>query len=138
MARRKRHHKKHRTRRRRMSGFGASKATSALALIGGAVAGHVVANAINKTTMSDSYKKYVAAGAPIVAGMFLPKFMKGSTGAAIGQGMIAVGGLALVQSTGIIARKPVTVAKRMALAPTTQNTRGTIAGITTRQAAILS
>jgi hypothetical protein len=65
-------------------------------------------------------------------------------GKALGTGMIAVGGLELVQSTGVLAGMsgfPVIAGygkRYMALAPSMQNTRGVIAGMDTRSAAILA
>ena len=62
-------------------------------------------------------------------------------GKALGTGMIAVGGLELVQSTGVLSGFPVIAGYKksyMALAPTSQNTRGVIAGMDTRTAAILA
>lgn len=141
MARRKKHTKKaHSRKRSKRMGAAASGMTSALFTIVGGVAARFVSNAINNTSLSDSYKGYVAAAAPIVAGLFLPKVIKTPMGAALGTGMIAVGGLELVQSTGVLSGFPVIAGykKYMALAPTTQNTRGVIAGMDTRSAAILN
>ena len=99
MARRKRATKRHTTRRRRMSGVGAmgSQVTNAIYTIAGAVA----AGAVNKflpTTMNDKLK----AAVPVVVGIMLPKYLKGNVGAGIGAGMVAAGGLKLVQSFGIL------------------------------------
>jgi hypothetical protein len=51
--------------------------------------------------------------------------------------MIAVGGLGLVQSTGVLSGMPVIARNYMALAPSSQNSRGVIAGMDTRAAAVL-
>jgi len=63
-------------------------------------------------------------------------------GKALGTGMIAVGGLELVQSTGVLAGMSMPVIagynRMMALAPSLQNSRGVIAGMDTRTAAILA
>jgi hypothetical protein len=79
---------------------------SALYLVGGAAAAQLVGTAIEKamakSTMSDMTKKAITGAAPIVAGYFLPKFIKGDVGAKLGAGMVAVGGLKLVQATGVI------------------------------------
>jgi hypothetical protein len=124
-----------------MGAAGKSGITNALFTIVGGVAARFVSNTINGTTLDASYKGYVAAAAPIAVGLFLPRFIKSEMGKALGTGMIAVGGLELVQSTGVLAGLPVIAGYKksyMALAPTTQNTRGVIAGMDTRSAAILA
>ena len=147
MARRKHHTKKVHHRRKshkRLGAAGKSGITNALFTIVGGVAARFVSNTINGTTLDASYKGYVAAAAPIAVGLFLPRFIKSEMGKALGTGMIAVGGLELVQSTGVLAGVsgfPVIAGYKksyMALAPTTQNTRGVIAGMDTRSAAILA
>jgi hypothetical protein len=148
MARRKKTSKKRVTRRRskRMGAVNmAGGLTSALFTIAGGVAARFVSNTINGTNLDASYKGYVAAAAPIAVGLFLPKFLKNDMGKALGTGMIAVGGLELVQSTGVLKgidgmEMPMIAGYQnyMALAPTNQNTRGVIAGMDTRTAAILA
>lgn len=149
MARRKKLTKKISRRRksRKMGAVGASGITSALFTIVGGVAARFVSNTINGTNLDASYKGYVAAAAPIAVGLFLPKFIKNDMGKALGTGMIAVGGLGLVQSTGVLKgidgmddMMPVIAGYNnyMALAPTTQNSRGVIAGMDARTAAILA
>ena len=141
MARRKKQIKRTKSRKRsRKMGAVASGMTSALFTIVGGVAARFVSNAIKNTSLSESYKGYAAAAAPIVAGLFLPKVIKTPMGASLGAGMLAVGGLELVQSTGVLAGFPVIAGykKYMAMAPTSQNTRGVIAGMDTRSAAILN
>jgi hypothetical protein len=54
------------------------------------------------SSMSDMTKKAISGAAPIIAGYFTPKFIKGDVGMKLGAGMIAVGGLKLVQSTGVL------------------------------------
>jgi hypothetical protein len=141
MARRKKHTKKHTTHRRRSKRMGAISMkgglSSALFTIAGGVAARFVSNTINGTTLNDSYKKYVASVAPIAVGLFLPKFIKSDIGKSIGNGMIAVGGLGLVQSTGVLSGMPVIAKRYLGLAPSTQNPRGAIAGMDTRSAAVL-
>jgi len=99
MARRKRATKR-RTSRRRMSGVGAmgSQVTNAVYTIAGAVAAGAVAKFL-PATMNDKLK----AAVPVVVGIMLPKYLKGNIGAGIGAGMVAAGGLKLVQSFGILA-----------------------------------
>jgi hypothetical protein len=144
MARRKKTVKKRtmgRRSKRRMGAVG-SNITNALFTIAGGVAARFVSNTINGTSLDESYKGYVAAAAPIAVGLFLPKFIKTPMGSALGAGMVAVGGLSLVQSTGVLSGMPVIARRYMGLGPTTQNTRGVIAGMEnygmdTRQAAVL-
>ena len=146
MARRKKHTKKHTTHRRRSKRMGAVSMkgglSSALFTIVGGVAARFVSNTINGTSLNDSYKKYVASVAPIAVGLFLPKFIKSDMGKALGNGMIAVGGLGLVQSTGVLSGMPVIAKRYMGLAPSTNNPRGVVAGMDnygmdTRSAAVL-
>ena len=148
MARRKKTSKKRVTRRRskRMGAVSSMKGglSSALFTIVGGVAARFVSNTINGTTLNDSYKKYVASVAPIAVGLFLPKFIKSEIGKSLGAGMIAVGGLGLVQSTGVLSGMPVIARRYMGLAPSTNNPRGVVAGMDemsygmdTRSAAVL-
>jgi hypothetical protein len=65
-------------------------------------------------------------------------------GKALGTGMIAVGGLGLVQSTGVLSGMPMIAKRYMSLAPSTNNPRGVVAGMDsmnygmdTRSAAVL-
>jgi hypothetical protein len=100
MARRKHHHKKatHRRKHRR-HGMGAigSQASSAIYAIAGAAAAQLLTKVI-PATMNDKIK----AAAPVAVGLFLPKFVKGAAGQGLATGMIAVGGLKLVQSFGVL------------------------------------
>ena len=123
-----------------MGAIGKGGLTNALFTIVGGVAARFVSNTINGTSLSASYKGYVAAAAPIAVGLFLPKFIKSDMGKALGTGMIAVGGLELVQTTGVLAGLPVIAGYKqyMGIAPTTQNPRGVLAGMDTRAAAILA
>ena len=133
MARRKKTTTKKRTTRRRSKRMGAVNMagglTSALFTIAGGVAARFVSNTINGTTLNDSYKKYVASVAPIAVGLFLPKFIKSDIGKSIGNGMIVVGGLGLVQSTGVLSGMPMIARRYMGLAPSTSNPRGVVAGL---------
>lgn len=62
----------------------------ALTIIAGATLGGVVKKFVPGT---DTVKN----GAVVAAGFFLPKLMKGSTGANLGAGMVAYGGVSLVK-----------------------------------------
>jgi hypothetical protein len=109
MARRKSHKKRHHTSRRRrhhrMAGIGGTL-TSAAYIIGGGVIAQAVSGAISKATASSSMstmtKGLLTGAVPIVAGVFTPKFIKGDVGSKLGAGMIAVGGLKLVQAAGVL------------------------------------
>ena len=109
MARRKSHKKRHHTSRRRrthrMAGIGGTL-TSAAYIIGGGIIAQAVSGAISKATASSSMsamtKGLLTGAVPIVAGVFTPKFIKGDVGAKLGAGMIAVGGLKLVQAAGVL------------------------------------
>jgi len=132
MARRKKTSKKRVTRRRskRMGAIDMKlDFASALYTIAGGVAARFVSNTINGTTLNDSYKKYVAAVAPIAVGLLLPTFVKSDIVKSVGNGMIAVGGLGLVQSTGVLAGMPVIARRYMGLMPSTNNPRGVVAGM---------
>jgi len=98
MARRKKA-KKASYRRRRMSGIGkvGSTASSALYVIAGAaVAGYV--GKMLPASMNDKIK----AAVPVAVGIALPRFVKSSVGQGLGAGMVAVGGLKLIQSFGVL------------------------------------
>jgi hypothetical protein len=96
------------------------------------------------SNLSDGTKKIAAGAAPLALGIALPKFAKSPLFKSIGTGMIAVGGMTLVKDNvkGALGALMPTVAgyKRMALAPSLQNSRGTIAGVglTAEKAAILT
>jgi hypothetical protein len=92
--------KKHTTKRRnKMSGGMQGMLTQAVGLVGGAVAARFLTNSPNILPKIDSKIKSAAA---IGLGLYFPKLVKGSIGASVGAGMIAMGGLALIQSTGVI------------------------------------
>ena len=107
MARRKSHAKKrHHTKRRRhsaMHGIGGSVASVAY-IAGGAVLATIINQKLvspmldKSATMSANTKNIITGALPIALGIFTPKFVKGATGANLGSGMIAVGGLKLAQS----------------------------------------
>jgi len=99
MARRKKAHKKAAHHRRRRHGMGAmgSTANTALYAIAGAAAAQLLGKVL-PATLDDKIK----AAAPVAIGFFLPKFVKGPAGQGLSAGMIAVGGLKLVQSFGVL------------------------------------
>jgi hypothetical protein len=60
-----------------------------------------MAGAVTKylpASLNDKVKSAI----PVAVGLFLPKFVKGDAAAGIGTGMVAVGGLKLVQSFGVL------------------------------------
>jgi hypothetical protein len=75
-------------------------------VIGGALIAQVVTKAVSSamasSSMSATTKGLINGAVPIVAGIYTPKFIKGDVGAKLGAGMIAVGGLKLVQSVGVL------------------------------------
>jgi len=100
MARTKRHHKKPvHHRRRRMGGIGAVKGSAMTAVY--AVAGAAAAQLLTKVLPS-TLDARISAAAPVAVGLFLPKLIKGEAGKGLATGMIAVGGLKLVQSFGVL------------------------------------
>jgi len=86
-------------RRRKMSGGMQAMLTQAVGLVGGAVAARFLTNSPNILPKIDGKIKSAAA---IGLGLYFPKLVKGPIGSSVGAGMIAMGGLALVQSTGVI------------------------------------
>jgi len=107
MARRKSKAKKTTYRRRKsgMSGKGSSLMSAAY-IIGGGVIAQIVGNLVTKATASSSMsagtKSLVSGAVPVVAGVLTPRFIKGDVGAKLGAGMIAVGGVKLLQGTGVM------------------------------------
>lgn len=86
-------------RRRRMSGVGKSSALTAIAgIAAGAIAARLIGNYAGKMNVN---AKIVSAG-QVALGAFFPKLVKGAMGQNLGAGMVAVGGLSLAQSFGII------------------------------------
>ena len=87
------------SRRRRMSGIGkvGGAASTVLYTVAGAAAAQLVGKFLPAAT-NDKIK----AAVPVAVGLFLPKFVKGTAGQGLAAGMIAVGGLKLVQSFGVL------------------------------------
>jgi hypothetical protein len=99
MARRKKSKKVQYRRRRRMSGTSTGK--NVLMTVAGIAGGAVIARVLATTIGSKFDSKLVSAG-QVVAGILVPNYLKSDLGKNLGAGMIAVGGLSLAQSTGII------------------------------------
>jgi hypothetical protein len=87
----RRHHRAH-----RMSGVSGTIQTAAFTIVGAAAA-----KAVSKIIPS-SLPAVVQSAIPIAVGVMVPKFVKGPSGQAIGAGMVAVGGLGIIQSFGIL------------------------------------
>ena len=95
----KRRKKASRRRSRRMSGVGApGKLMDAVAVIGGAAAGSLLAQKL-LPNLDEKLKNVAIAGLGIY---LVPKLIKGSTGAALGMGMVAAGGVGLLKNFGVI------------------------------------
>lgn len=95
MARRKKHAKKHH--RRRKSRIGAAPkgiVTSILGIAAGAVVGRMVA----KKLLPNVDERIKNAGVVVLGAMVMPKVLKSDLGRAIGNGMIAAGGVGLAGS----------------------------------------
>lgn len=106
MARRKHAKKRHHTRRRhsKMAGIGGNLASAAY-IAGGAVLAQVVMQKLISpmvATQSSTTQGIINGAAPIALGILTPKFIKGDMGAKLGAGMIAIGGLNLVKTTGLL------------------------------------
>jgi hypothetical protein len=105
MARRKSRVKSRKTsRRRKMSGMGGTVASAAY-IAGGAILAQVIVQKFVSpmtTSQTSTTQGLIAGAVPIALGMLTPSLLKGDVGAKLGAGMIAVGGLNLVKTTGLI------------------------------------
>jgi hypothetical protein len=84
---------------RKMGAIGKSFLMDALGLVAGAAAARVLTSSGKILPNIDS--KIKSAGV-IAIGAYFPKLLKGSLGQSIGSGMVAAGGLGLLQSTGVL------------------------------------
>lgn len=101
MARRKKATPKRRTsRRRRVGAVGMSGVSDALFVIGGAAVGHFISKLI--PVDKPAIKSAIVLG----AGIFLPKFIKNPMLSKMAPGLVAYGGLNLLQNTGILKGVP--------------------------------
>lgn len=94
MARRKRHTKKTHRRRRSIGAI-----SGGMGKVAGVAAGAIAAQFLAKFIPVENEK--VKAGIQLAAGVFFPKLMKGSTGEALGAGMVAAGAVNLAKSFNI-------------------------------------
>ncbi len=100
MARRKKRSAPSRRRKsRRMGAIGKSFIMDAAGLVAGAAAARVLTSSGKILPNLDAKIKSAAV---VAIGAFFPKFVKGSLGKSIGDGMVAAGGLGLLQSTNIL------------------------------------
>lgn len=100
MARRKKRSAPSRRRKSsKMGAIGKSFIMDAAGLVAGAAAARVLTSSNKILPNIDA--KLKSAGV-IALGAFFPKLLKGSFGKAIGDGMVAAGGLGLLQSTGVL------------------------------------
>lgn len=86
-------------RRRKMSGIGAVGSTAMS--VAYTIAGGVAAQLVGKV-LPAGFNAKIGAAIPLAAGIFLPKFVKGPVGEGLANGMLAVGGLKLLQSFGVL------------------------------------
>lgn len=130
------------TRKRSMSGVG-GMITDSLLTIGGGILGKYAsgfaATLLNKSSMSEKNKSYISAGVPVAVGLVLPKIIKNPMVKNLSAGMLVIGGVQLVQSTGVISGMyNYNGMATVALGPSNQNTRGVVAGMSTRRAAMIT
>lgn len=98
MARRRKKSYSKSRRRGRVGAAGGGKLMDAVAVIGGAAAGSLLAQKLFPT-MDEKLKNVAIAG----LGIFLvPKVIKGSMGSALGMGLVASGGIGLLKNFGVI------------------------------------
>lgn len=99
MARRK-HKKAVHHRRRKHSGMGATGGmmTNLLGIIAGAAVGRIVANKLLPSIDS----KIKNAGVVALGAFVFPKLIKGGFGSSIGAGMVAAGGIGLLQNFNVV------------------------------------
>lgn len=100
MARRKRARRTTHRRHRKMGDPGKNFLMSAVGLVAGAAAARVLTASPKILPNIDG--KIKSAGV-VALGYFFPKLVKGDIGNALGAGMIAAGGLGLLQATNILA-----------------------------------
>lgn len=100
MARRKHHKKAVHHRRRKHSGMGAAGGaiSNVLGLVAGAAVGRIVANKL----LPNIDSKIKNAGVLALGALVFPKLIKGAWGSSIGAGMVAAGGIGLLQNFNVV------------------------------------
>jgi len=99
MARRRKSRKVSRRRRSRVGAIGKGFIMDAAGLVAGAAAGRILTASGKILPNLDPKLKSAAV---VAIGAFFPKLVKGALGKSIGDGMIAAGGLGLLQATNIL------------------------------------
>jgi len=101
MARRKKRSAPSRRRKssRKMGAIGKSFIMDAAGLVAGAAIARVLTSSGKILPNIDAKLKSAAV---VAIGAFFPKLVKGAIGQSIGSGMVAAGGLGLLQSTGVL------------------------------------
>lgn len=94
MAKKRHHKKKHTKRRHRIGAAPKGMITSILGIAAGAVVGRMVA----KKLLPNVDERIKNAGVVVLGAMVMPKVLKSDLGRAIGNGMIAAGGVGLAGS----------------------------------------
>ena len=85
-------------RRRKMSGIGAVGSTAMS--VAYTIAGGVAAQLVSKFVPIANEK--IKAAIPVAVGLVLPRFVKGAASQGLANGMVAVGGIKLIQSFGVL------------------------------------
>ena len=100
MARKKKHTRRHHAKRgRRMGATGKSFLMDAVGLVAGAAAARILTS--SEKILPNIDTKIKSAGV-IAIGYFMPKLIKSQLGKGLGDGMIAAGGLGLLQASGAL------------------------------------
>jgi len=99
MAKRKKKATRRRSSRRRVGVIGKGFFMDALGLVAGAAAARVITS--SGKILPNLDPKIKSAGV-VAIGAFFPKLIKGDLGKSIGSGMIAAGGLGLLQATNVL------------------------------------
>lgn len=94
-------HKPKKTRRHHSRRMGALNVKSALMDVAGIGAG-IFAGRLLQTKLATTVSPKISGAVAIVAGIMLPKYMKSALGQGIGNGLIASGVLAELQSFGVV------------------------------------
>lgn len=96
MARRKHHRRRYS--RRRISGVGAKGVLMKIAGVGvGIFAGRMITSKLGATV-----NPKIASAIPVIAGIFVPKYLRSDLGAGIGDGLIAAGVLGELQAFNVL------------------------------------
>lgn len=93
-------HRRHSSKRRHHR-VGAIHAGSAIKKVAGIAAG-VFAGRLIATKLGATMNPKLTAAIPIVAGIFVPRFIKSDLGQGLGDGLIAVGTLGLLQQFNVV------------------------------------